>query len=682
MAGQIYTYFEDQEIKLGIRIINLSDKIQSNLTARVTLKEQATGEEVIKKEWEFSLESGEEKIVSDNWKPVLSANAFTVSAEIVDGDNVIDRVSHEAYVWKPKERKAFVTVQNGDFILDGNRWRPHGVNYLPSSGIAIEDGGYFENWLDSRPYDPEVIERDLNHIKDMGFNSVSIFIYHRSIKAQNLLDLLRLLEKHGLKANLSLRPGTPLDFLWDQMREIIEYYRLGEHDTIFALDLAWEPMWGDHGDRKKWDGEWEKWIKERYGSIENAEKDWQFAVPRDEENKITNPFPHQIESDGDWRRMVAGYRRFLDTLLYKKYSSARRLVKSIDPNHLVSFRMTEAGDPTFRSGRQIPYDFPYLAAAVDILEPEAYGRIGDWNAVKPGWFEFEYARWSAPDKPMIWAEAGVSAWDMSQMDTPPERLEFQASLYRNLYRMFISSGADGIFFWWYPGGFRYGENSDYGIINPDGSMRATTKVIKENADKFINGASAKPIDYWINIDRDAHPDGIVGDYDLVKDEFWKAIDNKYTPGLKTAGTGTNSSNCPMIAVGNSNCDGTNPPKYLDAVFDSFQVQDANGEWVSLEKGDQIKVRSDKPVIARASITNLGEAEWITEGLGSVYVIAEGKEIIRTILHTNVKHLDSIEIKEIKLASVGLDVATEITVTLLAEGRTRFGEKFSLTLIPN
>jgi hypothetical protein len=677
-----YTYFEDQEIKFGAKIANLSNKAQSNLTVIVKLNNQATGEMVIDKKWDISLNPGEVKTVSDNWKPNVSPDTvFFVSAEIMDGDKVIDRVSHEAYIWKPKEKKSFITVQNGDFILEDKRWRPHGINYLPSSGVAIEDGAFFEYWLDSRPYDPEVIERDLRHIRDMGFNSVSIFAYHRSIKAQNLLDFLRRLEKHNLKANLSLRPGTPLNFLWDQMREIIEYYRLWEHDAVFALDLAWEPMWGNHDNRKEWDAEWEKWIIERYGSIENAEKDWQFAVPRDEQNKITNPFPQQIESDGDWRRMVAGYRRFLDTLLYKKYSNARRLVKSIDPYHLVSFRMTEAGDPTFRSGSQLPYDFPYLAGAVDILEPEAYGRIGDWNAVKPGWFEFEYARWAAPDMPMIWAEAGVSAWDISYKGTPSERLEFQANLYKNLYRMFISSGADGVFFWWYPGGFRYGENSDYGVINPDGSMRAVTKVIKENADKFINGASAKAVDYWIEIDRDSHPDGIAGVYDSVKDEFWKTIENGRTPGLKTAGTGTNSSNCPLIAVGNNNCDGTNPPKYLDAVFDSFQVQDSNGEWVSLNKGDRIKVRSDKPVIARVLITNLGEAEWIKEGDGCVYVVAEGKESIRTVLHTNVQHLDSIELNEVTIAPSGLDAITEVTITMLADGRTRFGERFSFILIP-
>jgi len=185
----------------------------------------------------------------------------------------------------------------------------------------------------------------------------------------------------------------------------------------------------------------------------------------------------------------------------------------------------------------------------------------------------------------------------------------------------------------------------------------------------------------IEIDRDSHPDGIAGGYDSVKDEFWKAIEDGLTPGLKTAGTGTNSSNCPMVAIGNSKCNGTNPPKYLDAVFDYFQVQDSNGEWVSLNKGDQVKVNPNKPVIARILATNLGEAEWIKEGDGCVYIIAEGKETIRTALHTNVKHLDSIELKDIEIAQSGLDAVTEITVTLSADGRTRFGERFTLTLVP-
>ena len=107
---------------------------------------------------------------------------------------------------------------------------------------------------------------------------------------------------------------------------------------------------------------------------------------------MTNPAPKEIDTDGEWRRMTAAYRRFLDTTLYKYYSRARAVTREVDDRHPVSFRMTDAGNPTLRWDGFLAYDFPYLAAAVDLLEPEAYGRIGDWERVKPGWFEYEYAR--------------------------------------------------------------------------------------------------------------------------------------------------------------------------------------------------------------------------------------------------------------------------------------------------
>jgi hypothetical protein len=342
--------------------------------------------------------------------------------------------------------------------------------------------------------------------------------------------------------------------------------------------------------------------------------------------------------------------------------------------------MTEAGDPTMNWGGVLPYDFPYLAAAVDILEPEGYGRIGDWEKVKPGWFEYEYARWAAPKLPMLWAESGVSAWDIGAGASPPTPLDHQGEFYRDFYRMMIGSGADGIFWWWYPGGFRVGENSDYGIINCDGSDRPSSKAIRDNARAFIDGPPAKPVDSWIEIDRDRYPNGVAGVYNAVKDEFWKAIADGHTPGLKTAGTGTNSANCPLLAVGNTPCDGTNPPKYLDAFFDSVEVRDRQGRWVKVENGDAIEIAADKPVLARMTITNLGEAQWLNDGPGAVYVTAAAAgQTTRKPLPKPVPHLGSVSIAETALVPPGLNQPTQITVTLLADGRTPFGGRFAVRI---
>lgn len=674
-GSNFYTYFDDQRMNLGARIANVGQAPVSGLETRVVVADSRTGRQLERKAWGFDIGPGEVKAASETWAPARwSAEGYAITAEVLSGGKVIDRVVHDAHVWTPRKTKRFVTVKDGNFILDGRRWRAHGVNYMPSSGIGTEDGEYFEHYLGARAYDPEVIQRDLEHCKDLGFNSISVFIYHGYHESQNLLDLLRRAETLGLKVNLSLRPGTPMDFLWPQIGEIIKYYRLWENDTVFAYDLAWEPMFGTREDRAKWDGEWENWIIERYGSIESAEKDWGYKAPRDEAGKLTNPAPREIDTDGDWRKMTAAYRRFLDFLLYKKYGEARRLVRSVDPNHLVSFRMAEAANPNYRWEGRITYDFPYLAAAVDFLAPEAYGRIGPWERVKPGWFQTAYARWAAPEKPIIWAESGSSTWDVSRMANSPTRLAYAADAYRNIYRLLVETGADGIFHWWYPGGFRVGENSDYGVIEPDGTDREVTRVIREMGPKFLSGPDPRPVDHWITFDRDKHPDGIAGVYDEHKDEFWNAIDEGKTPGLRTAGTGTDSGTTPGFAVGNTRATGSSPLKYLDGAIDSVEVLDADGKWTKVQKGGIVKVVRNKPVTGRVTLTNLGEATWLAKGEGAV-VLRAARD--RALPHSAPPRA-SVVVDGVVLAEA-VNEATEVTIRLSTADRGGFGERFTLTL---
>ncbi|MHC4444724.1 MAG: glycoside hydrolase 5 family protein [Planctomycetota bacterium] len=685
-GATFYTYLEDQEIKFGIRAANVGKETASQLMGRITLIDNFPNHEIIRKEWPLALKSGEVKTVSDSWKPgVWLESGFTITAELVLEDKVIDSVTHLINLWKPKPKKQYITVKDGDFMLAGARWRANGVNYMPSSGIATEDYDYFNKWLGVEAYDPEIIGRDLLKILELGFNAVSIFVYHENLESQNLLDVLRRLDNLGLKVNLSLRPGSPMNFDWPTVRTMIESYRLWEFDVIFAYDLDWEPVF-DHQYRYRYDRLWREWIVERYGSIDNAEKDWGVGVPKDDLGNIISPSAEQVFEDGEWRKMVAAYRRFLDTLLYKKYSGARRLVRSIDPYHLVSFRMNKAGDPTAVDEGYMLYDFPYLAGAVDFLAPEAYGRLGDWEKIKPGWFTCDYARWADPDKPMIWAEIGFDAWDPCYGRTEKHRLDFQGQFYSDIYRMLTGSGADGVFFWWYPGGFRYYESSDYGIINPDGTDRPVTKVIQEYGPQHLNGPPARTIDHWIAFDRDAHAAGMPGEYDRIKDEYFKAIDAGGGPGLKTAGTGTTSADCPLLAVGNTAGNGSNPPKYLDGAFDSVEVQDDRGKWVAVEKGGRVKINPAHPVIARVELTNLGEARWLAPqtnkmDTGAVYITARSSNVINTKLSSPVKHLQSIKGQKVALAPVGLADSIQVTISLMAEGRTPFGEKFTIQLVP-
>jgi hypothetical protein len=671
-GAEYYTCFEDQQVRVGMTVVNLSNQMQAGLLGRVVLREG--DENAHMREWPIDLPPGgrlvvEEEIAVDTWPE----GGYEVQAALVDNDAVIDSATHELQVWQPKRNPQYMTVKDGDFYLGDERWKPNGVNYMPSSGIAVEDQAYFEYWIDKAAYDPAIIQADLDNIKRVGMNSIAIFIYHRSLAAQNLLDLLRRCDAMDIKVNLSLRPGTPLEFEWGMMRELLEYYRIAEHDCVCALDLAWEPMFGNHDERKRWDGAWRDWVIERYGSIENAERDWQFEAPR-EEGQLSNPLNHMTVDDGAWRIYVAAYRRFLDTLLYEYYSRARDLVKSVDPNHLVSYRMTEAGNPTFKWGERIPHDWPYLAAAVDILEPEAYGRIGDWEKVKPGWFQFEYARWAAPHLPMMWAEAGVHVWEQGRMEATPERLEFQGQYYEDLYRMFTNSGADGIFFWWYPGGYRTNERSDYGIFNADGSDRPSTLQIMEKGPAMLAAPTPGPIDTWIEIDRDAHPAGVAGIYDATQETFWTAIEDGKVPGFRTAGTGTTSVDCPLIAVGNTPYNGNNPPKYLDAFFDRIEVLNADGEWGRLTSDAAAPLGPDGQVHLRLTITNLGEAAWLPgKEDGGVVLIAEENDF-NTPLAETVPRFGRIT-HDVTIPPTG----GTIHLRLEAKNRAHFGPRLALIL---
>jgi hypothetical protein len=239
----------------------------------------------------------------------------------------------------------------------------------------------------------------------------------------------------------------------------------------------------------------------------------------------------QLTKDGPWRKLVADYRLFLDDQLREHYATARQLVLSIDPHHAVSFRMSCAGDPTYNWDAALPYDFYGLADAVDIWAPEAYGRIGDWERVKAGEFTAAYARLCDPAKPLMWAEMGYSVWDANRMAPDPEKLRFEGHYFEDFYRMMTESGADGAFFWWYPGGFRRGENSDFGIINPDGTERPVTRVIRSLGPRFLKAPKPGRPNCWLAVDRDRDARGLFGIYEAVGARFWKAIAEGRRPGL-------------------------------------------------------------------------------------------------------------------------------------------------------
>jgi hypothetical protein len=533
-GSEFFTLFDGQQFRVGAEAVNFGQTTASNLTLSVHLADRKGSAKRQLLEQTFALSPGQTRRCEQGGLG-KQAGEEVVSTVLSAGGRPLDALAHELGVWKAKSKPEFIRAGQGGLWLRGKRWKAHGVNYMPSTGIGVANDHFFEHWLGRGSYDPAVVERDLGRVKAMNLNAVSIFIAHESLPAQNLLDFLRRCERLGLRVNQSLRPGTPMDFRWKEMKELIEFYRMAQHDVIFAYDLAWEPSHGDHDAQERaYAGLWRDWVLARYGSVAAAERAWGVPAPRNpaHTNRLSVPPMARLLNDGPWRTMAADYRGFLDEQLHRHYAEARRLVTSIDAHHAVSFRMQLAGDPTCLLEGLLPYDFYGLAQAVDVWEPEAYGRIGDWERVKAGEFTAAYARLCDPDKPLVWAEMGHSTWDMNQMASDPEKLAFQARFYSDFYRMLCESGADGVFFWWYPGGFRLNENSDFGIINPDGTDRPVTQVIRHLGAEFLEARKLGNPDYWISVSRDRDARGLYGMYAAVGEEFWAAKAAGRRPALK------------------------------------------------------------------------------------------------------------------------------------------------------
>jgi hypothetical protein len=533
-GSEFFTVFADQTFRLGAGVANLAPESRAaNLL--LTVHETASGRMAHEVRWQTYLTAGTSATFEQTWRPATwPPGGFTVVVELREAGRLVDRLTHDLHVWTPPAQPVYMAITNGGFQLGGQPWRANGVNYMPGTGIAQPLNDYFEHWIGRGGYDPGVIQRELTRLKGMNLNAVSVFVYHRSLTAGHLLDFLRRCEVLGLKVNLSLRPGTPMEFRWEEMRALIGHYRLAQNDTVIAYDLAWEPSHYDHSFQvRNYQKPWDQWVRQQYGSPEKARTAWQFDPPL-KEGALEVPAAEHLVKDGPWRRMAIDYRRFLDELLETNYAAARRLVRGIDPQHPVSFRMQFAGDPTHTSAGLLPYDFYGLRHAVDIWEPEAYGRIGDWENVKPGRFTADYARLCDPSKPVLWAEMGNHVWDMHTQAPSPDKLAFTAQYYRDFYRMLTGSGADGIMFWWYAGGFRLYENSDYGIINPDGTDREISRVIRTEGARFLQAPKPPVPDCWITVDRDRDARGLNGIYEAVKTEYWQAIAEGKNPGLRWA----------------------------------------------------------------------------------------------------------------------------------------------------
>jgi hypothetical protein len=587
-----FAYRPGEKVELGATVRNLGpEPLRATVRFSVT---GADGSSRFRDEKPVQVAPGESQTAGASWDPGRSTSDGVVTTELRDGDREIDRIAHSLgfLADPPAKPEDFVTVKDGNFMVHGKPWYPIGINYWSLYVSGLEPDDYGRGWFDPAFYDPDEVELDLERMQALGINMVSIQL--DGLKSQrNLLDFLRRCKRHDIRVNGFLGGASPIGFREEQVAEFLKAGDLVSNPVLFAYDTIWEPgnsMFNAAG-RRRWDRDWNAWIVEQYGSLANAEADWGMPANRDG-GAVVSPTDRQLSSDGRWNVMVAAYRRFMDNVMSRHWNDATTRLRALDPNHLISFRQ----------GNTLPHDFALTATVkhIDFICPEGYSIPSGEDGTNSAGFLTRFVEFTTHGKPIYWAEFGRSIWDPNRMRPDPSAMAGQADYNELFYRVVLDAGAQATAPWWWPGGYRVNERSDFGIMNPDGTPRPAAQLIPRYRERLETPRSHPRPSTWFEFDRDAHAGGYwwTAFHDGAE-AYARAKAQGKVLGVRTAGTGTDSSNTPLTAVGNRPYNGKNPPKFLDAEFNRLQVRDRDGRWVDVRNGATIVVAPDAPVRARA-----------------------------------------------------------------------------------
>ncbi len=582
--------------------------------------------------------------------------AKAVTELTVDG-KVIDKIVHKVNFWEPKpesERK-YIYTEDGYFKIDGEIVNFFGVNYMPTSGISEQYGSNFEYYVSNSAYDPEVIHNDLLHVKDIGFNAVSIFTYVQSVReSNNMLNLIEQCRELGIYCDVSIRPDAyPMKgFNEHDVEDLITKLHFPENDNIIAYDIAWEPQLGKlNADtvRAAWDADWREWLKQQFGSIEHAEKLFGTKLPRDNAGNVVQVTDAMIESDSSNRAMVASYRRFVDDQVAKTFEPKMAFMRALDPNHLFSFRMSMAGSASVGPS-YYTYDFQSLTSEVDFMSPEGYSINSTDESALQIFFCNTYARYTNPDKPVVWKEFGRHVWNGSNFGNHSVSQKSQEDYYRYFLEYAYKSYSSAMYCWYFAGGYRINENSDYGILNPDGSDRPSTVLLREYAPKFIGQGERKAAEVILEIERDDYPSSLRGMFDKLNSKLVSAFKKGQ-----------------LVALVNKQQDTENGHFYASTVLDqAVGGMKAEGQYPFRYINGQIKSVTTSADGKKVTVTfvNTGHADW-DKDLVSI-VSANGKTVYATIGE---------EIPYLGSGSVTFDVTSKPGALRLAIGDVMFGYAF-------
>ncbi|MBR4748822.1 MAG: hypothetical protein IK083_04535, partial [Abditibacteriota bacterium] len=233
---------------------------------------------------------------------------------------------------------------------------------------------------------------------------------------------------------------------------------------------------GGYEVRRRYNEKWTRWIEDNYGSLENAFDDWNYTPPADltDPSLVDGPTDEQItDSVPISIAYIAAYRRFMDEVISKGYQYSVRELRKYDPLTLMGARSGYGGTGAEGVASVMPFDLKAGVRHLDYTAPEAYNIGADRPGFLKGHLNNVYGRFVSKGKPVMWPEYGsplfYSGGGVNRDNYRPgagySRLANEAQYYAGMADFIIETKANGALGWWFPGGYRVDEMSDFGITN-------------------------------------------------------------------------------------------------------------------------------------------------------------------------------------------------------------------------
>lgn len=687
-----YVYSKGEKAVFGAKVHNATVEYEF-VTVNISVEKQG------KTVYEFSEEImctplcyAECSFECDNF----DADEYIVKTELIHNGEIVDKVSQEIHLREVVDAKNlddFVSVDGENFKLNGKLWYPAGINYWPLYAPGFERPHYWLSWLDKTNYIPEEIEKDLALMSKMGINCLFIRIDGDMIGRQKSTfeDFLWRLRRHNIKLCFSFCNITaPLHYNGRAFRKIMEEFSLTNDPVIFSHDISWESDGAILSTccKRRYDEAWLNWIIDRYGSIENAEKDFGVKIDRRADGHITVPEEEQFANDGEWRIKICAYRRFMEDYFGKLWQYTVNDMRKADPNHLISYRRGPMG--AHAKGVKVAIKH------TDYNSHEAY-HIGlgedDYHSACVNAAMF---KWLSKNKPTVWAEYGLTltgmnrtkdfVWDHETERPMAFRMKMTEDYNRQMQKVFERTKAKGTAPWWWSGGLRMVEMSDCGYCGPDGILRPFGRDYGDFIKEYFTQEEKKSLSqHKVLVDLDSDARGVDGlcRGRLIEEDRKAEKENKVLE-LYTEATDTTSANTPLTAIGNVAFNGSNPPKNLNGEFNFVRIIDEKGNVTEVTNGDTVLVPKGD-VYIEAGLGNLKEATWLSpqkhSGIdGCVYVVSHSSSDIKVKIPINrdTPYLEDTVCNKSLLATMN-DGEIFVAVRMSADKRADFGEIFRFTL---